>query len=48
MSTYHCQNDPIYALLYIYMCVCVQIFEGCNFQDFHGQLVIHEIFILKI
>ena len=28
--------------------VYVQIFEGCNFRDCHGQLAVHEIFILEI
>ena len=28
--------------------MCKQIFEGCNFRGFCSQLVIHEIFILKI
>ena len=26
----------------------IQIFEGCKFRGFHGQLIICEIFILKI
>ena len=45
--------------MYVYVCVCVcmdkqynivyiQIFEGCNFQGFRGELAIHEIFILEI
>ena len=28
--------------------VLVQIFEGCKFPCFHGQMVIHKIFILEI
>ena len=31
-----------------YNTVYVQIFEGCNFQGFRGELAIREIFILKI
>ena len=26
----------------------VQIFKGCNFRGFHGQLAFREIFIFKI
>ena len=28
--------------------IYVQIFEACNFQDFHDQLAIRKIFILEI
>ena len=29
---------------YIYL----QSFEGCNFHGFHGQLIIHKVFIFEI
>ena len=38
---------PIPKYLYMYR-VYVQIFEGYNFYDFHSQLVIHKICVLKI
>ena len=36
------------VILEILNTVYIQIFEGCNFQGFHGQLAIHKIFILEI
>ena len=37
-----------YIAIYAYYTVYLQIFEGCNFQYFCGQLAICEIFILEI
>ena len=33
--------------VYFIVAVCIQNLKACNCQGFHGQLVIHEIFILE-
>ena len=49
-TVYMCACLYTAVCMYVYMCQYnyVQIFEGCDFRGFRGQLAFYEIFILEM